>query len=95
MSKLRVIDFYATWCGPCKVLGPVFESIMSEYPEGNEAGVEMKKDNVDHDDSEAGAFGVRSIPTIIYIKDGVEVDRLVCLQSKATIENKIQEHLNN
>ena len=95
MSKLRVIDFYATWCGPCKVLGPVFESIMNEYPENNESGVEMKKDNVDDDNSEASAFGIRSIPTIIYIKDGVEVDRLVGVHSKAAIESKITEHLSN
>ena len=95
MSKLKVIDFYATWCGPCKVLGPVFESVMAEYPEGNDAEVEMKKDNVDEDGSEVSTFGVRSIPTIVYVKDGVEVDRLVGLQSKETIQNKILEHLGN
>jgi thioredoxin 1 len=95
MSKLKVIDFYANWCGPCKVLGPVFESVMVEYPEGNDAEVEMKKDNVDEDGSEASTFGVRSIPTIVYVKDGVEVDRLVGVHSKESIQNKILEHLNN
>ena len=93
MSKLKVIDFWAGWCGPCKMLGPVFESVMNEFPEGNERGVEMKKDNVDDPDSEARNFNVRSIPTIVYVKDGAEVGRTAGVQTKDAILKKIEEYL--
>ena len=93
MSKLKVIDFWAQWCGPCRMLGPVFESVMEEFPEGNESGVEMKKDNVDDPDSDSKKFGIRNIPAIIYVKDGVEVDRMIGVQTKESILKKIEEHL--
>jgi thioredoxin 1 len=93
MSKLKVIDFWAQWCGPCKMLGPVFESVMKEFPDRNGRGVEMKKDNVDDPDSESRNFNVRSIPTIVYIKDGVEVGRTSGVQTKEAILKKIEEHL--
>jgi len=90
MSKLKVIDFWAQWCGPCKMLGPVFESVMKEFPDRNGRGVEMKKDNVDDPDSESRNFNVRSIPTIVYIKDGVEVGRTSGVQTKEAILKKIE-----
>jgi thioredoxin 1 len=91
--KLEVIDFYAEWCGPCKVMAPAFESLKSEYPEGNDSGVVITKLNVDEHQEVAQKYSIRNIPTLVYLKDGVEVHRVSGMQSKAAMDTKIKEIL--
>jgi thioredoxin 1 len=91
--KLEVIDFYAEWCGPCKAMAPAFESLKSEYPEGNDRGVVITKLNVDEHQEVAQKYSVRNIPTLVYLKDGVEVHRVSGMQTKSAMDTKIKEIL--
>jgi thioredoxin 1 len=93
MTKLEVIDFYAEWCGPCKAMAPALESLKSEYPEGNDNGVVITKLNVDEQPEVAQKYSVRNIPTLVYLKDGVEVHRTAGMQTKAAMDTKIKEIL--
>lgn len=79
-----MIDFWADWCGPCKILSPVVEEIASEQSE-----VSIAKVNVDDYPELAGQHGVMSIPTLIFMKDGEVVDTSVGVVSKNVILNKI------
>lgn len=80
-----VVDFWATWCGPCRALAPVVEEIASEY----EGKAEIVKCNVDDCDEIAAQNSIRSIPTLIFFKDGKAVDRLVGAVPKSEITAKI------
>ena len=82
---LAVVDLYAEWCGPCRMMAPIFEEIAKSY----EGKVKMGKMNVDESPQTPGKFGVTGIPTIIFLKDGKEVDRLVGFQSKEVLVQKI------
>lgn len=73
-GKLMMVDFWATWCGPCKMLAPVMEAIAKDY-EGKD--VVIGKVDVDEEGSLAQRYGVMSIPTVIFLKDGEEIDRKV------------------
>lgn len=82
-----IIDLYADWCGPCKMMAPIFDELAGKY-----AGkVKMGKLNVDESPDTAGSLGVTGIPTLIFFKDGEQVARLVGFQSKETIVSKISE----
>jgi thioredoxin 1 len=92
MAKLQVIDFYAEWCGPCKAMGPAIEALALEYNvEGSD--IEIKKANVDKEPELSQKYSVRSIPTLIFLKDGEQADKMVGLQTKDSIRNKINEVL--
>lgn len=92
MAKLEVIDFYAEWCGPCKAMGPAIEALALEYNvEGSD--IEIKKANVDQEKELSQKYSVRSIPTLIFLKDGEQADKMVGLQTKDSIRNKINEVL--
>lgn len=80
-----VVDFWATWCGPCRALAPVVEEVASEY----EGKAEIVKCNVDDCEEIAAQFSIRSIPTLIFFKDGKAVDRLVGAVPKSEITAKI------
>lgn len=82
---LSIVDFYADWCGPCRMMAPIFE----EIAKSNEGKVKMGKMNVDESPQTPGKFGVTGIPTIIFLKDGKEVDRLVGFQSKEVLVQKV------
>ena len=84
-SKVVVIDFWATWCGPCRVLGPTVDDIAVEY----EGRVTVAKCNVDDCEDIAAEFGIRNIPSLLYFKDGELVDRTAGLQTKQQIEEKL------
>jgi len=71
-GKLMMVDFWASWCGPCRMLGPVIEQLDNRYPD-----VVVGKVNVDDEKELAMRYGVMSIPTVIFFKDGKEIDRKV------------------
>ena len=80
-----IVDFYATWCGPCKMLAPVLESIDNEM--GN---IKVVKVDIDESRRLAMNYGIQSVPTIKIFKDGREVVTRVGFQPKETLENIIQ-----
>lgn len=84
-DKPVVIDFWATWCGPCRALAPVIEELAAEY--GDKAII--GKCNVDECQDIPMKFGIRNIPTLIFIKNGEMVDRMVGVSPKSDIQKKI------
>lgn len=82
-----VVDMYADWCGPCRMMTPIYEELSKEY----EGKVKMGKLNVDKDPETPGAFGVSSIPTILFFQDGKEVARLIGFQPKEIFVKKFKE----
>ena len=72
-GKLMMVDFWAEWCGPCRMLGPVVDKLAEEY----QGKAIMGKVNVDEERELAIRYGVMSIPTVIFFKDGKEIDRKV------------------
>ena len=86
---LLVIDFWATWCGPCRILSPVVDELAAEY----EGRATIAKCNVDDCEEIAAQFGVRNIPTLVFVKDGAVVDRTVGVLPKQDIAAKIGLYL--
>jgi thioredoxin 1 len=86
---LAMVDFWAAWCGPCRIVGPIVEELASEY----QGKVKVGKVDVDANQRTAARFGIRSIPSILFFKDGKLVDTVVGALPKPHLEQKIQEHL--
>jgi thioredoxin 1 len=84
-----IIDFWAEWCGPCQMMGPVFKELSSEY----EGKLKFVKANTETNGPVAAEFGVQSIPTLVIVKDGKEVDRLVGFAPKEVLKNNIDQAL--
>ena len=85
-----VVDFWAEWCGPCKMIAPVVEQLATEY-----AGkLKVGKVDVDSNQQTSMQFGIRSIPTLLVFKNGKVVDQIVGAVSKHTLAEKISKHLN-
>ena len=88
-DKLLVVDFYATWCGPCKKLSPTLDEVSEEF-----AGqVNIVKVDVDESEDLALNYGIRSVPTVLFFKNGQQVDKFVGALPKSEIVAKIQAQL--
>ncbi len=85
-GKPVVIDFWATWCGPCRMVGPIIEELAATY--GDQAII--GKCDVDNNSDVTADFGIRNIPTVIFFKDGKQVDKQVGSASKSVFEDKLK-----
>jgi len=80
-----VVDFYADWCGPCKMIAPIMDEIAGEFDGKWKVG----KCDVDANQTIAATFGIQSIPTILFFKDGKMVDRVIGFQGKESITSRM------
>ena len=80
-----VVDFWAVWCGPCKVIAPIIDQLAAEY----DGKVKFVKLDVDENPETAIKYGVRSIPTVIFFKDGAEADKVIGAQQKPVFVQKV------
>jgi len=84
-QQLVMVDFWASWCAPCRMLAPVVEEIAKDY----EGKLAVGKLNVDENPNTASSFGVMSIPTLIFFKNGQEVERIIGFQPKEALQKVI------
>jgi len=82
-----LVDFYATWCGPCKALAPIVEKLAGEY----EGKLKVGKLNIDEAPQTPGQYAVRAVPTIVFFKGGEAVDTMVGLKKEAELRSRIEE----
>ncbi len=88
-SGVQLVDFWATWCGPCKMIAPVLEELAADY----EGKADILKLDVDENPSTAAKYEVMSIPTLIVFKDGQTVDKVVGFQPKENLAEVLDKHL--
>ena len=88
-AGLAMVDFWATWCGPCQIVAPVVEQLAEEY----EGKLKVGKLDVDSNQQTALKFNVRSIPSILFFKGGEHVDTVVGAVPKAYLVEKVEQHL--
>jgi thioredoxin len=88
-DELLLVDFWAPWCGPCRAIAPVLEAL-----ERDGAGrLRVAKVNVDEEPALAGRYEIRSIPTLLFVKEGRVVDTVIGAVTRATLDAKVAKHL--
>ena len=87
-NKVVLIDFWASWCGPCLMLNPIMDDVKNLFPNN------VDKVNVDEERDLAAKYGVRSLPTVIFFKDGEVMERIPGVASKSTYIDKLKYYLN-
>ncbi|RPI03379.1 MAG: thioredoxin [Ignavibacteriae bacterium] len=85
-----LVDFWAVWCGPCKMIAPIVDELATEY----EGKLKIGKVDVDNHQQIAMQYGIRSIPTLLIFKDGKVVEQLIGAAPKKTLVEKLLKHLN-
>jgi len=90
-GNVAVVDFWAEWCGPCRLIGPIIEDLAKDY----DGKALIGKVNVDENPETSMKYSVRSIPTILFIKDGEVVDKHVGTATKAALQGKLDALLQN
>lgn len=88
-GKLMMVDFWAEWCGPCQMLGPVIEALAEQY----EGKAVVGKINTDEEQDLAMSFGISGIPTVIFFKDGKEIDRKVGVMPPDAFVQVLEQNL--
>ena len=84
-----LVDFWAPWCGPCRMVGPIVEEVAEQY----EGRVKVVKINTDENPGTASRYGIRSIPTLMVFKGGQQVDTVVGAVPKATLSTVLEKHM--
>ncbi len=85
-----LVDFWAEWCGPCKMIAPLLDELAGEY----DGKVRIGKVNIDEDQSLAAEYGIRAIPTLLVFKDGQVLEQIVGMRSKRDLKSSLDKALN-
>lgn len=89
-TGLSMVDFWAAWCGPCRMVAPIVADLAESYAE---QGLKVGKMDVDQNPHTASRFGIRSIPSILFFKDGKHVDTVIGAVPRPFLEAKVNEHI--
>lgn len=89
-SGLHIVDFWASWCGPCRMQTPILEDLSTDYREDE---VKISKVNVDEEQALAAKYGIQSIPTLLVFKDGKLADRLIGVHMKNDLKQVVGKYL--
>lgn len=94
-SRVTVVDFYADWCGPCRMLAPMLEKCVQEANKKSSTQVELIKMDVDHEQETSKKYEISALPTVVAFKNGAEVGRFLGLKKPAEIDKFIQDALSS